>query len=140
MCRADMSFKIEEIQAIGSSFGKKLEAAKILSVDDLLDRCSDPQGRITTAAETGIDESQLLKWAKMADLMGITGAGGQHAELLEAAGVDTVGELQNRSAQILSTKMQEINDNKKLAATSPASSTVQGWIDEAKSAEPRVSY
>jgi hypothetical protein len=134
-----MSFKIEEIQAIGSSFGKKLEAAKILSVDDLLDRCSDPQGRITTAAETGIDESQLLEWTKMADLMRITGVP-PHAELLEAAGVDTVGELQNQSAQNLSTKMQEINDKKKLAATSPSSSTVQGWIDQAKSAEPRVSY
>ena len=134
-----MSFKIEEIHAIGSSFGKKLEAAKILSVDDLLDHCSDPQDRITTAAETGIDESQLLKLTKMADLMRITGAE-QHAELLGAAGVDTVGELQNRSAQILSTKMQEINAKKKLAATSPASSTVQRWIDQARSAVPRVSY
>jgi len=135
-----MGYKIEEIEGIGPSFGKKLESAKILSTDDLLQRCSDPKGRKTVATQTGISESQLLKWANMADLMRISGVAGQYAELLEEAGVDTIKELKQRNADNLTSAMQQINEKKNVAKTSPSSSLVQGWIEQAKKTEPRINY
>lgn len=85
-----MSYNIEEIEGIGPAFAEKLKAASIATTEDLLKLCCDPKGRKDTATKSGVSESSLLKWANMADLMRISGIGGEYSELLEAAGVDPV--------------------------------------------------
>ena len=37
-------------------------------------------------------------------------------------------------------KMAEVNEAKKLARTSPPEKTIQGWIDAAKTMDPKISY
>ena len=105
-----MSYKIEEIEGIGSIFGEKLANANILTTDDLLERCRTPSRRESVAKETGLTESQLLKWSNMADLMRISGIGPEYSELLERAGVDTVKELRHRVPKNLASAMKEKND------------------------------
>ncbi len=135
-----MAYKIEEIEGIGPANKEKLSAADIKTTDDLLDLCCSATGRKETAAKTGIGESTLLSWANMADLMRISGIGKQYAELLEAAGVDTVKELRNRNSENLAAKMEEINGEKNLAKTSPAVSVVVGWVDQAKQMDPKITH
>ena len=135
-----MSYKIEEIEGIGPVNGKKLEEAGILTTSDLLDKCGSAKGRKGTCDSTGISESLLLKWANMADLMRISGVGKQFAELLEAAGVDTVKELKQRRADNLAAKMEEINSQKKLTKGAVSESQVQEWIDQAGKMEPAISH
>lgn len=134
------SYKIEEIEGIGPTFAAKLRGAAIGTVADLLDACCDPKGRKGLAASTGIDEDRLLRWTNMADLMRIKGVGKQYAELLEAAGVDTVKELKTRNAANLSAKLAEVNAQKKLAGTAPTESIVAGWIEQAKALPGRITY
>jgi len=45
-----------------------------------------------------MNESQILEFVNMSDLLRISGVGGEYAELLERAGVDTVKELRTRNA------------------------------------------
>jgi predicted flap endonuclease-1-like 5' DNA nuclease len=135
-----MAYKIDEIQGIGPSFKTKLADAKIETTDDLLKGCCEPAGRKAVGEKTGINEKQLLEWSNMADMMRISGVGPQYAELLEASGVDTVKELQHRNAENLATKMSEVNAEKKLAKSSPASSMVQGWIDQAGSLKATITH
>jgi predicted flap endonuclease-1-like 5' DNA nuclease len=135
-----MSYDIKEIQGIGPSYAEKLTTAKIGTTDDLLTHCCDPQGRKSTATATGVDESHLLKWANMADMMRVSGIGGQFAELLEASGVDTVKELATRNAENLAAKMKEVNAQKNLANATPSASQVDKWVSEAKSLAPKISY
>jgi predicted flap endonuclease-1-like 5' DNA nuclease len=97
---------IEKIEGIGPAFGANLQAAGIKTTEALLDKSKDPKGRKALAAETGIDESRILKWANMADLMRIKGVGEEYSELLEAAGVDTVKELKMRNAANLHAAMK----------------------------------
>ena len=52
--------------------------------------------------------------------------GGEYAELLEAAGVDTVPELAKRKADNLAAKMAEVNEAKKTCEKDPHFKT--GWI------------
>ena len=59
------------------------------------------------------------------------------ADLLEAAGVDTVVELGNRKADNLVKKMEEVNAAKKLVRRLPTLKMVEDWIKQAK-ALPRV--
>jgi len=135
-----MAYKIDEIEGIGPAYREKLADAKISSTDDLLERCADAKGRAAVSEATGLSEKHLLNWSNKADLMRISGVGPQFSELLEAAGVDTVKELRHRNAENLAGKMGEVNELKKVARTSPATSIVQGWIDAAKSMDPKITH
>ena len=135
-----MAYKIEEIEGIGPAFAEKLSGAGIATTDDLLKQCCDKGGRSQTAEKAGVSESQLLKWANMADLMRISGVGGEYAELLEGAGVDTVKELRNRNAENLAAKMDEVNAEKKLTRNVPSAGQVEKWIEQAKSLDPLITH
>jgi predicted flap endonuclease-1-like 5' DNA nuclease len=135
-----VSYKIQEIEGIGPAYAEKLAAADIDSTADLLKLCCDARGRKATAEKTGVSESQLLKWANMADLMRISGVGSEFSELLEAAGVDTVKELRNRNAENLAGMMAEINEKKKLTRTVPSAKTVAGWVEQARGLDPLITH
>ncbi len=135
-----MSYKIEDIEGIGPAYAKKLAAASITTTDHLLDKCCKPAGRKAVAEATGLSESVILKWSNMADLMRISGVGSQFSELLNGAGVDTIKELRTRNAANLAAKMKEVNDEKKLAKTSPSESVVAKWVEAAKTMDPKLSY
>ena len=92
-----MSKKITEIEGIGPVYQEKLAAAGVKTVEGLLEAGASKAGRKKIADESGLDESRILVWVNMADLFRINGVASQFAELLKAAGVDTVKELRNRN-------------------------------------------
>lgn len=135
-----MSYKIEEIEGIGPAYGAKLQEAGIKTTDDLLNECATPTGRKKVAEATGISAALILKWTNHADLFRIKGVAGQFAELLEAAGVDTVKEFRHRVAANLYAKLVEVNDEKHLCGRVPAEKEIQKMIDQAKELDAKVSY
>ncbi|MEM1175693.1 MAG: DUF4332 domain-containing protein [Pseudomonadota bacterium] len=135
-----MSKSIEDIEGIGPSHGAALRDAGIATVEKLLEEGSTRKGRTAIVKSTAISETKVLKWVNHADLFRISGIAGQFAELLEAAGVDTVKELRNRNAENLSAKMAEVNDAKNLTRRSPSAEVVADWIEQAKQLDPKVSY
>ena len=135
-----MNYKIIDIEGIGEVYAPKLQAEGIETVEQLLDRCAAPAGRKELAEKTGIAEKLILKWTNHADLFRINGIGPQFAELLEAAGVDTVKELRHRVAANLAAKVAEVNEEKHLCGRVPVESEIQRMIDQAKELEPRMAY
>lgn len=135
-----MSYKIEEIEGIGSAYAAKLNEADVFTTDDLLRKAATKKGRQSLAEATGISEKLILKWANHADLFRIKGIAGQFAELLEASGVDTVKELRHRVAANLHAKLVEVNEARNLCNRVPAESEIQRMIDQAKELEPAISY
>ncbi len=110
------------------------------TTEDLLAVAATKKGRTSLADSTGISEKLILKWTNHADLFRIKGVAGQFAELLEAAGVDTVKELRHRVAANLQPKLVEINDAKNLSNRVPSVSEVERMIDQAKTLEPVITY
>ncbi len=92
------------------------------------------------AGKTGIAEPLLLKWTNHADLFRIKGVARQYAELLEAAGVDSVKELKTRRADALSQALRQLNEEKKLCKVSPSIAVVRKWIDQAKTLQAKITY
>ncbi len=135
-----MSYPIDEIEGIGPVNREKLEVAGIATTEDLLRLCGSKKGRSECSESTGVGESQLLGWANMADMMRISGVGGQFAEILNATGVDTVKELRTRNPANLAVSMKEINDQKKLAKSNPSEDQVRGWIEQAKEMDPTITH
>ncbi len=135
-----MTKKIDEIEGIGQAYAEKLLKAGVKTTDDLLKLCCDAKGRKAVSELTSINTKLLLEWTNMADLMRISGVGKQFAELLEAAGVDTVKELRNRNAANLSAAMAEINAVKKLCKSNPAETMIEDWVKQAKELNPLITY
>ena len=135
-----MDYKIIDIEGIGDVYEQKLIAAGINKVSELLEKCAAPKGRKELAEATGISEKLILKWTNHADLFRINGVGPQFAELLEAAGVDTVKEFRHRVAENLQPKLEETNAAKNICNRVPAVSEIQKMIDQAKELEPKMTY
>ena len=135
-----MDYKIIDIEGVGDVYAEKLIAAGINKVSELLEKCAAPKGRKALAEESGISEKLILKWTNHADLFRINGVGPQFAELLEAAGVDTVKEFRHRVAENLQPKLEETNAAKNICNRVPAVSEIQKMIDQAKELEPKVTY
>ena len=135
-----MNYKIEEVEGIGPSYGKKLNKAGVATTGALLKAGATRGARKKLAEATGISDKRILEWCNLADLMRVNGIGKQFAELLEAAGVDTIKELRKRNAANVAAKMKEVNDKKKLARSTPSESMVSRWIAAAKGMEPSIKY
>jgi predicted flap endonuclease-1-like 5' DNA nuclease len=135
-----MTYPIQDIEGIGPAYAEKLAAADIKTTDDLLSLCCGRSGRAKIAEQTGVSGSLILKWSNMADMMRISGIGPQFAELLEAAGVDTVKELAQRNAENLAAAMAVKNEEKNLTNAVPVASVISGWITAAKSTEPTITH
>lgn len=132
--------KIEDIEGIGSAYAAKFHGADVQTTDDLLKKGGTAKGRADLAAATDLSEKQILEWVNRADLYRVNGIGSEYADLLEAAGVDTVPELAQRSAENLAAKLKEVNDEKKKVRALPGASQVADWIEQAKSLPRAVEY
>ncbi len=135
-----MDYKIVDIEGVGDVYAEKLTAAGIKKVSELLEKCCAPKGRKDLAEQTGISEKLILRWTNHADLFRINGVGPQFAELLEAAGVDTVKEFRHRVAENLQPKLAELNEERHICGRVPAVKEVQKMIDQAKELEPKMTY
>ena len=132
--------KLTEIEGIGGTFAAKLKEAKVVKLEDLLEKAATPKGRKELAAQSGISETLILKWANRADLFRIKGIGEQYSDLLECAGVDTVAELAHRNAANLHQKLVETNTDKDVVNKLPALSLIENWIEQAKQLPKKLTY
>ncbi|MBN1131996.1 MAG: DUF4332 domain-containing protein [Bacteroidales bacterium] len=132
--------KIVEIEGIGPVLAKKLAKAGIKTVEALLKEGASKAGRKKLAEVSDISEGQILEFVNMADLMRIKGVGPEFAELLEAAGVDTIKELRTRNAENLHQKLEEVNKAKKLTRRIPSLDMVKEFIKQANAITPSVTY
>ena len=135
-----MGYKIEQIEGIGAAYAEKLNAASIKTTEDLLEKCAARKGRLAIAEETGISAKLILKWTNHADLFRINGIAGQFAELLEAAGVDTVKEFRHRVPANLQPKLEAVNAEKNLCNRVPSVTELEKMIAQAKELQPLITY
>src|SRR5262245_5298065 len=135
-----MTYPVANIDGIGREEGEEVKRVGIRSRPGVLEAAKRLEGRKHLAGKTGIDEKRLLKWANSADRMRIKGVGDDYAELIRAAGVDTVRELKYRNAKRLAEAMAKANEKRKLVQFLPSEKAVQRWIEHAKKLPPKISY
>ena len=123
--------KLTTIEGIGDTLAKKLKANGVGSTDALLKKGATKKGRMAISQAAGIDEGRILKFVNHADLMRVKGIGGEYAEILEAAGVDSVPELARRKASNLAGTIASVNATKKLVRAVPTEKRVASWVAQA---------
>lgn len=127
-----MGYRVDELPEIGPELRARMQGVGIRTTGELLEACATPEGRERVAKKTGVPPERLLAWARLADLMRVSGVGRQFAELLDAIGVHTVRELQTRDPDALAEALGSTNNRLRLAGTSPPRSAVNDWIVQAR--------
>ena len=135
-----MSYPITDIDGIDGEAAAILKSVGIRSTERLLEAARTVRGRKMLAIKTGFDEKRLLCWANVADRMRIKGIRKEYAELLQAAGVDTVKELKYRNPANLANAMAEANKKRKMVRLLPSEKVVGTWIENAKKLQLKISY
>lgn len=132
--------KLEEVEGIGPKYADKLRSAGVKSTSDLLKKGGTPAGRKQIEKDSSISGKLILEWVNHVDLFRVKGIGSEYADLLEAAGVDTVVELSKRRPDNLYKALVETNAKKKLVRLLPGEKKVEQWIEEAKKLPRVISY
>ena len=134
------SYPISEVRAIAPFYATKLKSAGIRSTTTLLKRTATPKLRKALSEATNIPMKLILDWANIADLTRVRGIALDYAELLVAAGVDTVKDLSRRNAANLVARMMDVNGRKPMVDLLPSEKRVAGWIVAAKALTPGMDY
>ena len=132
--------KLEYVEGIGAKYADKLRKAGIASTNALFEKAKTPAGRKEIAKDSAISEKLILEWANHLDLMRIKGVGSEFADLLEAAGVDTVVEFKKRKPDNLHATLLETNAKKKLVRRVPGLEQLKKWIAEAAKLDRAIKY
>ena len=135
-----MSVAIEKIRGITKPLSETLRGTGIRTSEQLLEHAATPQQRKALSEKLGTDPAVILNLANRADLSRINGIGGVYSDLLEQAGVDTVKELAQRRPDNLYRKMQDVNDDRRLAKMLPSEDTVYSWVAQAKNMHKVLEY
>ena len=132
--------QLTKVEGIGPAYAQDLQEAGITTTDALLKKGASPRGRQEMADRTGISGKLILRWVNHVDLFRVKGVGEEYADLLEAAGVDTVPELAQRNPGNLYQKLVAVNKEKKLVRQLPTQAKVSDWIEQAKHLPRVVNY
>ncbi len=131
---------ISAIDSMGQRDATKLRKAGVRTTDALLKTAANRTGRRRLAKEADLSESDVLSWVNCADLMRIKGIGSEYADLMEAAGVDTIRELRRRNPDRLLSAMTEVNARSRLIRRLPTVGMVTAWVEAAQETEPLVTH
>lgn len=124
-------YPVEDIEGIGTGFGKRLRAEGIDSTDKLLVKLTTQSGIEQVCRVCDIDEKTARSWATMADLLRLPGVDGQWSELLWRCDVSDVQTLARQSAGPLVEKMKSVNVDEHRVPELPDEGRVAHWIREA---------
>ena len=132
--------RLIDIEGVGSVNARKLLKAGVRSTASLLKKGGTRKGREEIVKLSRIDKDLILQWVNHVDLFRIKGIASEFADLLEAAGVDTVVELSKRDAKKLAEALAKVSAKGNLTNRVPTAKMVKGWIAQAKKLPRAVSY
>ena len=128
--------RIDQVAGIGHKEATKLRKAGVRTSKGLIDAAGDRKGRYELAAATGLDPRDIQQWINHSDLLRLRGVGAEYAELLVAAGVDTLRDLRRRNPTALLAKIIGLNGSARVVRRLPTESMVEVWIETARDLDP----
>lgn len=135
-----MRYPLTAIAGLDAETIAALKSAGIRSTGSLLDNTRTATQRKQLAEKTGLDPKKLLCLANRADRMRVKGVSKEYAELLSAAGVETVKDLKVRNPGNLAQAMASANKARKLVRLLPSERVVTRWIANAKELPLKITY
>jgi hypothetical protein len=130
--------RIDQVAGISHKDATKLRKVGVRTSTGLIESAADRKGRAELASATGLDARDIQVWVNHSDLLRVRGVGAEYAELLTAAGVDTLRDLRRRNPTALLAKIIGLNGSSRVVRRLPTESMVEVWIEAAKDIEPSL--
>lgn len=130
--------RIDQVAGVGLRQATRLRKAGVRTSKGLIEQASTRRGRTELSKATGVSPRDLQTWVHHADLLRVRGVGAEYAELLVAAGVDTLRDLRRRNPTALLAKIIGLNGSSKVVERLPTETMVEGWIAVAGDLEPSM--
>ena len=85
--------RIDQVAGVEQKTATKLRKVGVRTSKGLIEEASTRRGRTELSKTTGATPKDLQLWVHHADLLRVRGVGAEYADLLVAAGVDTLRDL-----------------------------------------------
>lgn len=130
--------RIDQVAGVDHKQATKLRKAGVRTSKRLIEEAATRRGRTELSKSTGLSPGDLQSWVHHADLLRVRGVGAEYAELLVAAGVDTLRDLRRRNPTALLAKIIGLNGSHRVVERLPTEGMVEGWIESAGELEPSI--
>lgn len=114
----------------------ELHEADVTDVDDLKEMAATAEGRNELAAATGLDRDDVEDLAYKLDLGRVRGVGRKSLALLNAAGIESVGDLAQYDADDLAGLLATVNEEEHIVKHMPSEETLAFWLEQARDLPP----
>lgn len=130
----DAKFTIDRLEGIGPRTAALFAKKDVRTIGDYLRKLNTPNAREDMAKDLDIKVQPIHDWASMADLMRIDGVDHQYAELLYVSGIQTIRQLADSDATILTNALAQTNlDGKqRISPEDPSLDMVEHWVSRAR--------
>jgi predicted flap endonuclease-1-like 5' DNA nuclease len=133
-------YQLAAIRGIGTDYAEQLAAIGITTPGELLEQGATPRGRQAIVEQSGISGRLILEWVNYVDLFRVNGVTSEYADLLAAAGVDTLVELAMSNPDSLQRSLAALNESRQLLGEPPTPSLVKEWVEQAKNLPRKIYY
>ena len=113
-----------------------LQDADVSDADALQAKAATAAGRAEMITMTGMDRDTVDSIAYGLDLSRVKGVGRKSVALLNAAGIESVGDLAEYDADELAGLLVTVNNQEKIVENMPSEATLAGWVEQARELPP----
>ncbi|MFL7838696.1 MAG: DUF4332 domain-containing protein [Candidatus Promineifilaceae bacterium] len=113
-----------------------LDKADVKDVEDLQEKAATAEGRAELAEATGMSRDDVEDIAYKLDLGRVRGIGRKSLLLLNAAGIESVGDLAQYDADELAGLLTTVNEEDHIVDHMPSVDTLSFWLEQANELPP----
>jgi uncharacterized membrane protein/predicted flap endonuclease-1-like 5' DNA nuclease len=113
-----------------------LRAMNVDDVEDLQVKASTAEGRAEISKATGLSRAEVDDIAYNLDLGRVRGVGRKSLALLNAAGIESVGDLAEYDADELAGLLITVNEEEHIVTHMPSVDTLTFWVEQARELPP----
>jgi uncharacterized membrane protein/predicted flap endonuclease-1-like 5' DNA nuclease len=113
-----------------------LDKADVKNVEDLQEKAATAEGRADLAEATGMSRDDVEDIAYKLDLGRVRGIGRKSLLLLNAAGIESVGDLAQYDADELAGLLTTVNEEDHIVEHMPSIDTLSFWLEQAEELPP----
>jgi hypothetical protein len=133
-------FRLEDFQGVNQKQVAQLEAAGIVTVDDMLAAGKTPEDRRRLAEQTFVPLATILELVKLSDLARLGGLKSIRARLYYDAGVDTPEKIAGWDAEKLRLMLVKFVKSSGFQGIAPLPKEVQHTVAQAKELPRLIQY
>ncbi len=130
--------QLSQVRPIPAANRRQLQAIGVNTTERLLMLAGRKTGRTDLAHQAGLPEEQVLRWARLADILRIPGIGPAYVDLLSRLGIESISDLRRQKPDQLYRELAALNTPRRKIRRLPPRLQIENWIARARQIQPSV--